>query len=85
MCYVLHPAVSTAPLIHSTVKGGTKGETLGARLQKNVWVYDGDMSKDEKVRKEQMGERTIIKFRKLKEKGQREETDKRQTQTMRKR
>lgn len=41
------------------------------------------MSKDEKVRKEQMGERTIIKFRKLKEKGQREETDKRQAQTMR--
>lgn len=42
------------------------------------------MSKDEKVRNEQMGERTIIKFRKLKEKGHRQETDKRQTQTMRK-
>lgn len=46
-------------------------------------MCDGDMSKDEKVRKEQMGERTIIKFRKLKEKGHRQEIDK--TQTMRKR
>ncbi len=59
MCYVLHQAVSTDPLIHSTVKRGRKGETLGARLQKHVWVCDGDMSKDEKVRNEQMGERGL--------------------------
>lgn len=57
-------------LIHSTVQRGRRRDKHGARLQKTC---EGDMSTDEKVRKEQMGERTIGKEIKALERGQKEE------------
>ncbi len=70
MCYVLHPAVSTDPKPQH--RNGEEGETLGARLQKNTWVCDGDMSKDEKVRKRADGWEDYNKIQEIK--GERAQT-----------